>query len=108
MAPDRLRFDFSHHAAPTAEELAAVSELANLDVVTDEEVVTTEATRKDAEAMGALSFFGDKYGERVRVVRAGPHSLEFCGGTHVGTLGTIGPISILSEGSIGANTRRIE
>jgi alanyl-tRNA synthetase len=108
VAPDRLRFDFSHHAAPTAEELAAVSELANLDVVTDEEVVTTEATRKDAEAMGALSFFGDKYGERVRVVRAGPHSLEFCGGTHVGTLGTIGPISILSEGSIGANTRRIE
>ena len=72
VAPDRLRFDFSHHAAPTAEELAAVSELANPDVVTDEAVVTTEATRKEAEAMGALAFFGDKYGDVVRVVRAGP------------------------------------
>jgi alanyl-tRNA synthetase len=57
--------------------------------------------------MGAIAFFGDKYGESVRVVRAGPTSLEFCGGTHVDSLGQIGPITLLSEGSIGSNTRRL-
>jgi len=107
VAPDRLRFDFSHPAAPRPEELAAVTEIANADVLTNDPVETVETSRRDAEAMGALSFFGDKYGEVVRVVRAGPHSLEFCGGTHVDALGMIGPISIVSEGSIGANTRRI-
>ena len=67
-----------------------------------------ETTKAQAEAMGALAFFGDKYGERVRVVRAGPHSIELCGGTHVGALGMIGPITVVSEASIGSNTRRIE
>ena len=57
--------------------------------------------------MGAIAFFGDKYGAAVRVVQAGPSSLEFCGGTHVDSLGQIGPITLLSEGSIGSNTRRI-
>jgi alanyl-tRNA synthetase len=108
VAPDRLRFDFSHHEAPRPAELAEVLELANADVLTDDAVETRVATRAEAEAMGALSFFGDKYGEVVRVVQAGPHSLEFCGGTHVDALGMIGPISVVSESSIGANTRRIE
>jgi alanyl-tRNA synthetase len=108
VAPDRLRFDFSHHGAPAPEELRAVAEMVNADVVTDEHVETTETSRAEAEAMGAVAFFGDKYGDVVRVVRAGPHSLEFCGGTHVDALGMIGPLAIVSEGSIGSNTRRIE
>jgi alanyl-tRNA synthetase len=108
VAPDRLRFDFSHHSAPAPEELRAVTELVSADVVTDDGVETTETARAEAEAMGAVAFFGDKYGDVVRVVRAGPHSLEFCGGTHVDALGMIGPLTIVSEGSIGSNTRRIE
>ncbi len=108
VAPDRLRFDFSHHGQPRREELAAVVAMANADVLGDEEVETTETSKAEAEEMGAVAFFGDKYGDVVRVVRAGPHSLEFCGGTHVRALGQIGPIEIVSEGSIGANTRRIE
>jgi alanyl-tRNA synthetase len=108
VAPDRLRFDFSHRGAPAREELDAVSDLANQDVLTDEQVVTMEVAKSEADRMGAVAFFGDKYGDVVRVVRAGPHSLELCGGTHVDALGMVGPVSIVSEGSIGSNTRRIE
>ncbi len=108
VAPDRLRFDFSHHGAVAPEELAAVVAMANADVLSDAAVTVEETSKAEAEAMGALAFFGDKYGERVRVVRAGPHSVELCGGTHVGALGMIGPISVVSEASIGSNTRRIE
>ena len=104
VAPDYLRFDFSHHAQPTREELDEVFALANAAVLTDVGVQTTETTREDAEGMGAIAFFGDKYGASVRVVQAGPSSLEFCGGTHVDSLGQIGPITLLSEGSIGSNT----
>ena len=108
VAPDRLRFDFSHHAAIASEEHDAILEMANRDVIGDDAVETTETSRDEAQKMGAVAFFGDKYGETVRVVRAGPHSLEFCGGTHVRALGAIGTIQLVSEGSIGANTRRIE
>ncbi|HWE66971.1 MAG TPA: alanine--tRNA ligase [Acidimicrobiales bacterium] len=107
VAPDYLRFDFSHHEQPTPEQLAEVFALANDAVLTDAPVETTETSRGDAERMGAIAFFGDKYGDAVRVVQAGTTSLEFCGGTHVGSLGQIGPIALLSEGSIGSNTRRI-
>ena len=107
VAPDYLRFDFSHHGNVGPEELAAVASMANADVLTDADVIVEETTKAQAEAMGALAFFGDKYGERVRVVRAGPHSIELCGGTHVGALGMIGPITITSESSIGSNTRRL-
>jgi alanyl-tRNA synthetase len=108
VAPDHLRFDFSHAGPVAPEELADVGRLSNEDVLTDDDVVVEETSRAEAEAMGALAFFGDKYGERVRVVRAGPHSLELCGGTHVAALGMVGPITILTEASIGSNKRRIE
>ncbi len=108
VGPDRLRFDFSHGGGVSPEESAAILTLVNEDVVANEEVSTIQTTKKEAETMGAVAFFGDKYGDRVRVVRAGSHSLEFCGGTHVDRLGDIGQIQIVSEGSIGSNTRRIE
>lgn len=108
VAPDHLRFDFSHPGALAPEELTAVSTLANADVLSDADVIVEETTKAQAEAMGALAFFGDKYGERVRVVRAGEHSIELCGGTHVGALGMIGPITVVSESAIGSNKRRIE
>ena len=107
VGPDYLRFDFSHHAAPTSEELDEVFARANRAVLTDIDVETTETSREEAEDMGAIAFFGDKYGSSVRVVRAGSTSLEFCGGTHVDTLGQIGTITLLSESSIGSNTRRL-
>ncbi|MGH9044791.1 MAG: alanine--tRNA ligase [Acidimicrobiales bacterium] len=108
VGPNRLRFDFSHHGAPSAAELCAVLEMANRDVMADSVVETTETTLALAHTHGALAFFGDTYGAVVRMVRAGPHSLELCGGTHVHALGAIGPIAMLSVGSIGSNTRRIE
>ncbi len=108
VGPDRLRFDFSHGGGIGPEESAEILTLVNADVVANEEVHTIQTTKKEAETMGAVAFFGDKYGDRVRVVRAGSHSLEFCGGTHVDRLGDIGQIQIVSEGSIGSNTRRIE
>lgn len=108
VGPDRLRFDFAHGEGLGREERVDVLALVNGDVVTNEPVDTIQTTKVDAEKMGALAFFGDKYGDRVRVVRAGSHSLEFCGGTHVDRLGDIGQIQVVSESSIGANTRRIE
>ena len=107
VAPDHLRFDFSHYGQPTLDELAAVEDLANAEVLSNETVRTYETTREHAEEIGAMAFFGDKYGEIVRVVEAGRRSLELCGGTHVRALGDIGPIAITGEGSIGANVRRI-
>jgi alanyl-tRNA synthetase len=83
VAPDRLRFDFSHHGQVRREELEEVAALANEDVITDDSVSTTLMSRAEADATGAIAFFGDKYGEQVRVVRAGTHSTELCGGTHV-------------------------
>ena len=107
VSPEYLRFDFSHHAAVTSEELDEVFALANAAVLTADGVETTETSRDEAENMGAIAFFGDKYGSSVRVVRAGSSSLEFCGGTHVDSLGQIGMITLQSEGSIGSNTRRL-
>jgi alanyl-tRNA synthetase len=108
VGPERLRFDFSHGAGLRSNEADEILVLVNSDVVANEGVETIQTTKAEAETMGAIAFFGDKYGDRVRVVRAGAHSLEFCGGTHVDRLGDIGQIQIVSEASIGSNTRRIE
>ena len=106
--PDRLRFDFSHFSSTAHEELRAVERLVNEKIVANSTVTTIETTKEEAEEMGALAFFGDKYGDRVRVVRTGDYSVEFCGGTHVSTTGQVGPLILLSEGSVAANTRRVE
>jgi alanyl-tRNA synthetase len=108
VAPDRLRFDFSHFQAVTPDELDRIEELANREIITDAPVRHYETTREHAEAIGAIAFFGEKYGDLVRVLEAGGHSVELCGGTHVHALGFIGPIKIVGEQSIGANLRRIE
>jgi alanyl-tRNA synthetase len=108
VAPDRLRFDFSHFEAVTPDELDRIEALANAEIITDAPVRHYETTREHAESLGAIAFFGEKYGDLVRVLEAGEHSVELCGGTHVHALGFIGPIKIVSEGSIGANLRRIE
>ena len=107
VAPDRLRFDFSHYAAVTDEEIGRIEELANREVLANVSVEAFETTKDEALAAGAIAFFGDKYGDTVRVLRAGS-SMELCGGTHVSATGDIGTIKIVSEGSIGSNLRRIE
>ena len=108
VGPDRLRFDFSHFEAVTDEQISSVENLVNSEILNNSECVHAEMTREEAEEKGAIAFFGDKYGETVRVLQAGPKSLEFCGGTHVSALGDIGLEKIVSEGSIGSNMRRLK
>ena len=108
MGSDRLRFDFSHFEAVTDEQISSVENLVNSEILNNSECSHEEMTREEAEEKGAIAFFGDKYGETVRVLQAGPKSLEFCGGTHVSALGDIGVVKIVSEGSIGSNIRRLE
>ncbi|MGE3834372.1 MAG: alanine--tRNA ligase [Acidimicrobiia bacterium] len=107
VAPDHLRFDFSHHEAVAPAQLREVERLANLEVLANDPVRHDEMSKDEALARGAIAFFGEKYGDTVRVLEAGRHSTELCGGTHVHATGDIGPIRILAEGSIGANQRRI-
>ncbi len=107
VAPDRLRFDFSHYEPVTHQQLVEVERLANAQIIADVPVRHFETSKAEAERLGAIAFFGEKYGDTVRVLDAGP-SVELCGGTHVDALGFIGPIKIVSEGSIGSNLRRIE
>ncbi|MEY2570619.1 MAG: alanyl-tRNA synthetase, partial [Acidimicrobiaceae bacterium] len=108
VTPDRLRFDFSHYEALTPEQIRAIEDLANHEILANDPVRHYETTKANAEQLGAIAFFGDKYGDIVRVLEAGTHSIELCGGTHVRALGDIGPLKIVSEGSIGSNLRRIE
>jgi alanyl-tRNA synthetase len=108
VGPDRLRFDFSHYEALTDDEIRRIEDLANHEILDNEPVRHFETTMDYATQLGAIAFFGDKYGDMVRVLEAGAHSVELCGGTHVRALGDIGPVKIISEGSIGSNLRRIE
>ena len=108
VASDRLRFDFNHFEAVTNDELARIEDLVNAELLTNAPCRHYETTMEHAQEAGAIAFFGDKYGDMVRVLEAGQHSLELCGGTHVDALGDIGHLRIISESSIGSNIRRVE
>ena len=108
VAPDRLRFDFAH-AGPVGEgDLATIEEEINARIRENAEVATEEMRYDDALKAGALAFFGDKYGDVVRVVRMGDFSVELCGGTHVGRTGDIGFFKLDAESGVAAGVRRIE
>jgi alanyl-tRNA synthetase len=108
VAPGRLRFDFAHFAPIDRGQLHHLGTLVNDYLLDDPEVRVWHATRAEAEAAGATAFFGDKYGDHVRIVDIGDASRELCGGTHVGHGTQAGPVRILGESSIGAGLRRIE
>ena len=120
VAPDRLRFDFSHPKAMTGEEIERVEDIANDVVLQNAPVITRLLSRDDAIASGARALFGEKYGDEVRVVAMGQNpstpgggnalgwSVELCGGTHVKRTGDIGIISVVAEGGVAAGVRRIE
>ncbi|GAA2494014.1 alanine--tRNA ligase [Winogradskya humida] len=108
VAPGRLRFDFAHFAPIDHTQLDSIGVLVNDYLLEDPEVRVWHATRAEAEAAGATAFFGDKYGDHVRIVDIGDASRELCGGTHVGHGTQAGPVRILGESSIGAGLRRIE
>src|SRR5579864_5784682 len=108
VGPDYLRFDFNFGAALTDAQVRAIEDLVNEWVLADEPVHAFETTRNEAERLGAIAFFGEKYGDVVRVIEAGARSTELCGGTHVRATGYIGPMKITAERSIATGTRRIE
>jgi alanyl-tRNA synthetase len=108
VAPDRLRFDFAHYAPVGPRELRHIENRVNAEILRGARVEQKEMGREEALAYGALAFFGDKYGERVRVVEVPGFSKEFCGGTHVGQTGEIGLFLLTAEQGVSAGTRRVE
>ncbi len=108
VGPERLRFDFSHYGSLSEDEIETIEDLVNREIFSDSNVEVIETEMDEARRLGAIAFFGDKYGDTVRVLKAGGNSIELCGGTHVTHLSDIGPLKIISEGSIGSNIRRIE
>ena len=104
----RIRFDFSHFSQVAPEELGEIESEVTRRLIENNPVTTTVTSKDEAQEMGALAFFGDKYGEVVRVVKVGDFSTEFCGGTHTHVSGEVGPLTIVSESSIGSNLRRVE
>ena len=105
---DRLRFDFSHFSAMTAQELAEVEKKVNDKIAEDLAIETKVMTIEEAKKSGAMALFGEKYGDSVRVVCMGDYSKELCGGTHIGNTGAIQAFKILSESGVAAGVRRIE
>jgi alanyl-tRNA synthetase len=108
VAPDRLRFDFSHFQPVADAELAEIERRVNAEIRANHEGEVRHMAMQEALDFGALALFGEKYGENVRVLRFGPTSTELCGGTHVGRTGDIGLFKIVSEGGVSAGVRRIE
>jgi alanyl-tRNA synthetase len=108
VAPDRLRFDFSHYSAVTPDELREIERLVNAEVRANAATETRLMNFDDAVAAGAMALFGEKYDSEVRVLRIGDFSTELCGGTHVSRAGDIGLFKVLSEGGVAAGVRRIE
>jgi alanyl-tRNA synthetase len=108
VAPDRLRFDFTHFAAVTAADLAQIEETVNQQVLRNAAVTTDVRSTEDAIAGGAMALFGEKYGDHVRVVTIPGFSVELCGGTHVRATGDIGLFTVTEESGVAAGVRRIE
>ena len=106
--PDRLRFDFTHYSAVTAEEIAKIDEIVQNAVFTGYPVDIREMSIDEAKAQGAMALFSEKYGDTVRVVNMGGYSIELCGGTHLDNTAKVGPFRIVSEGSVASGVRRIE
>jgi alanyl-tRNA synthetase len=108
VAPDRLRFDFAHFQAMTPQELATIERMVNAEIRHNHVAEVRHMGMQEALDFGAMALFGEKYGERVRVLRMGDTSTELCGGTHVSRTGDIGLFKIVSEGGVSAGVRRIE
>jgi alanyl-tRNA synthetase len=108
VAPDRLRFDFSHHEPVSEAELATIERIVNEQIQANAAAEAREMSFDAAMEAGALAFFGDKYGDEVRVLNFGDFSIELCGGTHVQRMGDIGAFKIISETGISSGVRRIE
>jgi alanyl-tRNA synthetase len=108
VAPERLRFDFTHFFAMDDREIRDVENIVNEKIIENIPVDTSETSLDDAISKGVTALFGEKYGEEVRIVKAGDFSAELCGGTHCHATGEIGPFKIVSEGSVAAGIRRIE
>ncbi|MEK6636300.1 MAG: alanine--tRNA ligase [Planctomycetota bacterium] len=108
VTPDRLRFDFHHFSSLTNEEITRIEDLVNERILENMPILAKDSTIQEARSAGAIALFGEKYGDRVRVVSIGDFSKELCGGTHVNSSGEIGLLRIVGESSIAAGVRRIE